>query len=43
MQSEFTALQAAMHDNELEARVWTNKNIFKLIKYITIMAKLQIK
>ena len=45
MQSEFTALQVAIHDllHELEIRVWTNKKISKLNKYIIVMAKVQIK
>ena len=43
MQSEFNASQVAIHDllNELEARVWTNKKMFQLNKYIIEMAKVQ--
>ena len=41
MQSEFTALQVVIHDllNELQARVFTNKKIFKLNNYIMETAK----
>ena len=46
MQSEFTALQVAIHDlsNELELLlVWTIKKILKLNKSIIEMAKVQLE